>query len=169
MAFLEQHPEVDLVGTAMQRFDATGLADVVAPPAVPDRWSLRNGVPFCHATIVARAHVFSDVGNYTVSRRAERNEDLDLWFRFYAEGMTGRNLVEPLYLVREDLSAIRRRTLRNRLNVMRTTVAGYARLGYPLHWYVRPVLSLGKALVPAKATLAYRGYQKRRSQTRVMP
>ena len=166
VAFLDRHPEVDLVGTAMQRFDASGFADVVAPPTEPDRWSLRRGVPFCHATIVARAHVFSTVGNYTVSRRAERNEDLDLWFRFYAEGLNGRNLAEPLYLVREDLSAIRRRTMRNRLNVMLTTLAGYSRLGYPLRWYPRPVLALGKALAPAKATLAYRGLQKRRADTR---
>lgn len=166
VAFLDDHPEVDLVGTAMRRFSEAGDADVVCPPAEPDRWSLRYGVPFCHATILARPHVFARTGGYSVLPRAERNEDLDLWFRFYSVGLTGRNLQEPLYRVREDISAIRRRTWRNRLNVFRTTVHGFRLLRYPWHWYLRPVLALGKALVPARAAVGFRSFQRLRAERR---
>ena len=158
--YLEAHPDVDLVGTAMRRFDAAGIADVVSPPPAPDRWSLRTGVPFCHATIVARRQVFDAVGGYRVVPRTERTEDLDLWFRFFDQGLTGRNLAEPLYLVREDASAIRRRTLRNRINVMLVQLEGYRLLGYPRRWYVQPVLGVAKAVVPARAVGVYRRMQK---------
>lgn len=166
VAFLDAHPDVDLLGTWMRRFNDAGPADVVSVPAQPDRWSMREGVPFCHATIMARRGVFERVGNYTVSPRAVRNEDLDLWFRFFAADLSGANLPEPLYLVREDISAIRRRTVRARLNIFLTTVDGYRMLRYPLHWYLRPVLSLGKALVPASGTAAYRRFQKWRANRR---
>jgi glycosyltransferase EpsE len=158
--YLQTHADVDLVGTAMRRFDVAGLADVVSPPPAPDRWSLRTGVPFCHATIVARREVFDAVGGYRVAPRTERTEDLDLWFRFFDQGFTGRNLAEPLYLVREDASAIRRRTVRTRLNVMLVQLEGYRRLGYPRRWYVHPVLGVAKAAVPAPAVGAYRNMQK---------
>lgn len=166
VAYLDAHPELDVVGTWMRRFNDTGPADVVSVPVVPDRWSLRGGVPFCHATIVARKDAFEKVGGYTVAPRAVRNEDLDLWFRFYAADLSGANLPEPLYLVREDLSAIRRRTTRARLNIFLTTVHGYRLLGYPLRWYVGPMLSLGKALVPASGAAAYRRLQKLRAERR---
>lgn len=158
--YLQAHPDVDLVGTAMRRFDPAGLADVVSPPPAPDRWSLRTGVPFCHATIVVRREVFDAVGGYRVVPRTERTEDLDLWFRFFDQGFVGRNLAEPLYLVREDASAIRRRTLRNRSNVVLVQLEGYRLLGYPRRWYVHPVLGLAKAAVPARAASAYRRVQK---------
>lgn len=160
VAYLDAHPETDLVGTRMRRFSEDGLADVVDVPENPDRWSLKNGVPFCHATILARREVFERVGNYTVSARAVRNEDLDLWFRFFDASLRGVNIPEPLYLVREDVAAMRRRTIKGRFNVFLTQVNGYRLLGYPRRWYVWPALSLTKALVPIRLAAAYRRLQK---------
>ena len=110
VAYLQSHPEAVLVGTAMQRFSAAGLADVLPIPEQPDVSSLRSGSPFCHATIMCRRTVFETLKGYVDLPRTQRVEDLDLWFRFYAQGFVGHNLSEPLYLVREDLAAIRRRT-----------------------------------------------------------
>ena len=74
------------------------------------------------------------------------------------------NMPDPLYLVREDVEAIRRRTFRDRWISFETEIYGYRLLHYPLHWYVMPVLRLGKALVPYKAQLLYRKIQaKKRS------
>jgi glycosyltransferase EpsE len=157
---LDADDSLHLVGTAMRRFDEAGLADVVKAPETPTRASLRRGAPFCHATVMVRRDVYIRLGGYADDPRVERVEDLDLWFRFFAMGFTGKNINDPLYLVRENLAAIRRRTLRNRINVFRTMVRGYRMLGYPWRWYVGPLVALGKALVPARAAAAYRRLQK---------
>jgi glycosyltransferase EpsE len=161
VAFLEENPDVALVGTSMQRFNVDGFGDVVLPPERPNRWTLRSTVPFCHATIMARAGVYEELDGYTVSERTARCEDIDLWFRFFHHGFRGQNLPEPLYLVREDLAAIRRRTLKGRVNLYRTTLRGFRLLDYPRTWYLRPTWSLLKAVVPAQAVSQYRRWQGR--------
>lgn len=149
--YLLDNPDIDLVGTSMRRFNDQGSGDIVHPASPsPDRWTLgRTSVaPFCHATIVARRAVFDRLGGYTVSWRTERGQDIDLWFRFFAAGFAGRNLAEALYLVREDASAIRRRTRKARLGEAVTRVRGSWELGYPPQAYLRVAPGLLKALVP---------------------
>lgn len=164
---LDSHPSVDLVGTAMQRFGQSGLSTLVVPPARPDRNTLRQAIPFCHATILARREVYERTGGYNESPRTERGQDVDLWFEFFAMGFSGMNLTEPLYLVREDEGAIRRRTMKVRWNGFRTVVIGYRKLGYPIHWYGRPVLQLAKALVPFRVQQWYRLWQAHSSKVGV--
>lgn len=147
--FLQAHPDVDAVGTAMRRFSEEGWANVLTLEDRVDRWSLRRGVPFAHPTVMLRQHTYQLLEGYTVSRRTERAEDLDLWFRFAAAGFIGANLKAPLYFYREDLDALRRRTARSRLDLFRLTIAGFRTLGYPKRWYVGAFVALGKALVPA--------------------
>lgn len=159
---LVAHPEVDVVGTAYQRFNDQGLADVVQLDPFPDRYSLRYGVPFVHATIMMRRAAFDRLGGYTVSTRTERGQDLDLWFRFFAAGFTGHNLQQSMYLVREDGHAVRRRTLRVRYRIFRTTLMGYRMLDFPKSWYVWPFVMVLKGLVPTKAVLLYRTAQRHR-------
>ena len=161
VAFLQAHPEFAVVGTAIQRFDDTGEKDVIALEPRPDRWSPRRRAPFAHATILMRKTTYDALGGYTVLPRTARTQDSDLWFRFFDAGFAGANLPEPMYLVRDDLDAIRRRGWSTRWNGFRTTIFGYRLLGYPAHWYIWPVLRLGKALVPARAVLLYRSWQAR--------
>lgn len=158
--YLRQNQKVDVVGTSMQRFDERGLSSIVSAPAYPDRICLKRSVPFNHATILARRHVF-EVLHYTVAPRTVRCEDKDLWFKFFEAGLTGHNMQDPLYLVREDINAIRRRTTRARLSLFRTTMRGYAALGFPLHWYATPILELLKILIPTRLFMWYRDWQKR--------
>lgn len=160
--FLLQNPDIDVVGCAMRRFDETGLKDVLTYPTRPTRYSLRKGVPFAHATILAHRHVYETLAGYTVARRTNRSQDWDLWFRFFAAGMTGENLPSALYRVREDRHAIRRRTPNQRISAWQTTLLGYRRLGFPLHWYIVPTVRLAKGLVPARAVVLYRRWQHRR-------
>ena len=166
VAKLESEPTIDLVGTAMQRFDSNGMGGRVVPPACPNRNTLRRSAPFCHATIVARRYVYEVVGGYNDSRRTARCEDLELWFDFYDSGFVGVNLQESLYFVREDLEAIRRRKPRTRWNSFRTTVIGYRKLGYPIYCYLRPALRLYKILVPYRLQHWYRRWQARQSSVR---
>lgn len=151
LRFLQTHPEFDLVGSAMRRFNSDGAGEVIYPAsAEPDRWSMARSsrAPFFHATILARRSVFDSVGNYTVAWRTNRGQDYDLWFKFFAAGLRGWNIPEPLYRVREDAAAIRRRTATVRLGGYATFIKGARSLGYPPHFYIRPTVNLLKIFVP---------------------
>lgn len=163
--FLESNPEIDLVGSSMQRFNDRGFGDIVYPPTnEPDKWSLgkTSSVPFNHATILARRTVFEKVGNYTVSWRTERGQDLDLWFKFFGTGLVGRNISEPLYRVREDEAAIRRRTPKARLGAVITRIKGSRNLHYPIFYYRVPLLEFMKIFVPYSL---YDFYRRRTGQS----
>ena len=104
--------------------------------------------------------MYSKLGGYTVKPRTERCEDYDLWFRFFAEGFHGANLQEPLYLVREDLNAVRRRTLRSRWQGFETAVVGFKTLGFPNRWLIELfMITLIKSLVPHRLMFAFRRVQ----------
>lgn len=160
--FLQDHSEYDLVGTAMRRFAEDQEADVVYKPEKVDRYYMRKDVPFNHATIMTYLRVYRDLNGYTVSERTVRGQDYDLWFRFFAAGFRGYNLSEPLYHVREDLNAIKRRTFKVRWNAYKTTRIGFKMLGFPKIWLVGKFLSMiGKSLVPYRVILWYRKCQSK--------
>ena len=163
VSYLQEHPEMDLVGTAMQRFSDEGLADIQYGYAYPDRFSLRSEVPFSHATIMTYKKVFDALGGYAVLPRTARAEDMDLWARFFHAGFSGTNLPDALYLVREDESAIQRRTFRSRWQAYQTIKAGHRLLGYPKSWTFRTlVVTLAKGFTPFWVQKKYRDQQKKR-------
>ncbi len=166
LAFLREHPEYDLVGCAMRRFsEEKGLADVMRQKAEVDKYCMRNGPTFFHATILTYKRVYDALGGYTVAERTMRAQDYDLWFRFFAAGFSGYNLQEPLYLVREDAAAIKRRTFRVRWNAFQTTRIGYRLLGFPKSWLIKYFFRMiGKSLVPYRLVYFYRQIQARKKQ-----
>ena len=151
IAFLEAHPEIAVVGTAMQRFDDDGTyGAAIVSEAFPDRNTPYRGNVFQHATVLGRKDVFEALGGYTVLPRTRRGQDMDLWFRFLHAGYRGANLSETLYMVRENEAAFRRRTVYTRWINFQTTVYGYRLLSYPWYRYWKPIVSLLKILVPVK-------------------
>lgn len=164
VAFLSSHPEYDLVGSSMQRFNQEGLADIDYKPEAPDRNYMKITVPFNHATIMTYPRVYEKLNGYTVAKRTVRGQDYDLWFRFYYEGFCGYNLRQPLYLVREDMNAIRRRTFKVRWSTFQTTRYGFKLLGFPRYLLVKAFfVTLFKSLTPYRALSWYRAYQKKES------
>jgi len=163
--YLQEHPDVDVVGTAMRRFNEQGDGEIIHPSsAAPDKWALGKSstAPFFHATILMRRAAYDAAGHYTVSWRTERGQDLDLWFKFFGAGLQGRNLREPLYRVREDSAAIRRRTVRTRLGAYVTRLKGNRLLGYPPSAYVRSTLNLLKIFIPYRVFELQRRWTARR-------
>ena len=158
--FLRKNSEFDLVGSYMQRFDGDKYADVVKCIENPDRYTLKNKNPFFHATILTYKRVYDKLGGYTVSKRTTRAQDYDLWFRFYFAGFKGKNLPEVLYYVRENSSAIKRRTFKSRWNSFKTTVIGFKLLNYPKIWIVKAFLvNVLKSFTPACFVVVYRKIQ----------
>lgn len=164
--YLAEHPEIALVGSSVRRFSQRGEAEVVHPAAAaPDKWTMArtSKAPFTHGTIMVRRETFDRIGNYTVVWRTQRGQDADLWFKIFAAGFVGHNLPEPLYKVREDAAAIRRRTPLVRLRSFLTYVKGARSLGYGPSAYVRAAADLMKIFVPYFMIDRYRAYTAQRS------
>ena len=163
LAFLKSHPEIDLVGSLMRRFNDNGMADVMNAKEYPDKYDMRNGPPMFHATIMTYKRVYDALGGYTVSKRTVRSQDYDLWFRFFAAGYRPCNLQEALYLVREDMNAIKRRTFKVRWNGFKTTRIGYKMLGFPKRWLIKVFfVMLFKSIIPYRLYHLYRRLQSKR-------
>lgn len=164
--FLKKHPEYDLVGTAMRRFDSSGTGYINYSVENPDYYTLKKRIPFHHATILTYKYVYDKVNGYTVAPRTVRGQDLDFWFKFYHAGFEGFNLRDPLYLVREDRNAVRRRTVKVRINGLKTKIIGFRLLGYPRTWIVgAAATTFMKCLVPFRALDLFRKIQNSIKQT----
>ena len=129
VAFLKAHPEYDLVGTGVVVSD--GVRDItnIILPEHPQPRDMLHCNCFSHATIMTYKRVYDTLRGYSLEPHVERCEDLDLWSRFMAAGYQGYNLHEGLYFILEDENAVKRRTLRNRLNVAKTLMRGFERMG----------------------------------------
>jgi len=147
--FLENHPEYQVVGTGMISFDQYSVRGVTLCEMNPNPSIIVKKVPFCHATILMRAETYRALGGYRINRRTRRMEDLDLWIRFFEHGYRGFNLQEPLYKVREDHSALKRRKLTYSIDAAVLVFQACRRLKLPVKNYLyvlKPVLA---GLAPA--------------------
>lgn len=134
--FLNQHPEFAFVSSNMSFFDESGIWGEWRNPPKPQREDfLRKSPCFCHAPCMIRREAFFDVKGYTVKKRYLRCEDVNLWYKLYAKGYKGYNIQSPLYMMRDDKNAYKRRTIKNRINVILTEWDGMRSLDCKLIEY----------------------------------
>jgi hypothetical protein len=153
LAYLEAHPEIDILGTAITEHDeATGRQRVVRYAAGPQEavQRLHWRVPVAHPTVCMRARVLALAGGYPVQGT---NEDVAMWFRCAALGLRFDNLQEPLLVFRVAPDFWRRRGLRK----ARSELVCYLRGIFQLHGlftlaYAAPVLRFGLRLMPARVS-----------------
>jgi glycosyltransferase EpsE len=134
-AFLDAHPEYAIVSTPMIFFDEGGdwgRCYSIEKPTKHD--FIKHSPVHCHAPCMIRREAYLAVGGYTEDRRMLRFEDVNLWYKLYAKGYTGYNLAEPLYKMRDDQAATRRRGLRSRMNGVYVTYVGFKLFQFP--WYM---------------------------------
>lgn len=148
VAFLQEHPEYDLVGTGITVFDGEkNIASLIKTPEPTKETMLRTNA-FSHATIMTYKRVYDALDGYSLDPSVERVEDVDLWCRFLAAGFKGYNLPDELYVILEDVNAVKRRTVRARLNGARTSCRGYKLMGFSGLVCYKPYLGVLKAFVP---------------------
>lgn len=143
VAFLDAHPEIAIVSTAMTHFDENGEYRVSRLKEYPEKLDFVKGNPFCHAPVMIRADAYRAVGGYTEDKRMLRVEDVNLWFKLYAAGHKGYNIQEPLYMMRDDREASARRKFKYRVNSTYTRLIGFKSLGIPFYYYpytLKPIL-----------------------------
>lgn len=163
---LDEHPEVALVSSWMTCYDRQGTWGLIRTKPRPDRRDFLGGSPFVHAACMMRTSVLRSLDGYGTEPWLRRAEDLDLWFRLYREGHRGLNLQEPLYHMRDDRAARRRRTLRSRLDEARVLWRGFGMLGLPLPSRIRALRPLLIGLLPSAA---YEYLRRRRHGTDAQP
>ncbi len=80
---LVAQPEIDFVACGFSLIDHQGFCVTsICPPAsgcYDHKTFAKNGVPFCHGSVIMRSQVFKDLGGY--DPRYRRAQDLDLWLR----------------------------------------------------------------------------------------
>lgn len=134
VAALDAHPEFAVVSTPMIYFDESGDSRTGTAIEYPTKRDFIGRAPFfCHAPCMIRKSVFLEVGGYSEDPRTLRCEDCNLWFKIYTKGYKGFNLQEPLYKMRDDVNAYKRRTLKSRMNVPYVVYTGFRMLRMP--WY----------------------------------
>ena len=143
--FLDAHPEYGFVSTTMKRFDERGVYQCqdIGEDYSPAKNDLVKGSPFCHAPAMIRRSTYDAVNGYRDVPQTLGDEDYDLWFRIYAAGITGYMLNNPLYSMRDDREAARRRSFRRRLNEARVRKEGYKAIGAPFYkriFVLKPIL-----------------------------
>lgn len=156
LKYLNDYPEYAVCGTSMIRFDESGEYDKYEAVMNPDKNTLLTQVPFCHATIMMKKSVYDALNGYVVSKRTERGQDLDMWFRFFAKGFRGNNISEALYKVCEDRNAIKRRKLKYDLYMCQTRYLGFKELGFRKAQYVFVFKPLISRMIPRKMKLYLR-------------
>lgn len=114
--FLDDHPEFSHVSSSMYLFDESGIyGQTKCLALIPDKNQFKNSVPYCHAPTMFRKSTLEKVGLYTAHKRVERIEDYYLWYKIHKTGMKGYNLPQPLYSMRNDSNAFKRRKFKDRI------------------------------------------------------
>lgn len=107
LAYLEVHPEVAALGTAVEEFEHE-LGDggsIRALPENPAAYARMNS-PLNHPSVMFRTAAVKAVGGY---QHVPFMEDYDLWARLLAAGHELANLPEPLTYFRVSDAQLRRR------------------------------------------------------------
>lgn len=146
--FLDTHPEFVVVSCPMVYFDENGDFREGTATGEPTKYSFVHGAPFCHAPAMIRTRVMKEVGGYTVDKKLLRIEDYHLWTKIYAAGYRGYNISEPLYKMRDDRTALHRRTLKARCNSTRARFYAYKVLEIDWYYYPCALLPILIGLLP---------------------
>ena len=148
LAVLGADPKCAVVSCGMLSFDEEGVYGQSNYPEKPDKTDFFRMSPFCHAGCMMRKNVLLELGGYNESSEVERFEDYDLWYRLYKAGHYGRNLSEPLYSMRDDRNATKRRKMKYRIKVTRLSLKIYRDFQPGIRYIPYIILPIIKGLLP---------------------
>jgi glycosyltransferase EpsE len=147
--FLDEHKEYAIVSTPMKYFDYKGVFREGKGGGEPKIEDFVKGTPFCHAPCMVRREAYEAVGGYSVDSKLLRVEDYHLWIKMYQKGYRGYNLAEPLYMMRDDRKAARRRTFKARQNEAYVKHLACKMLGLPFYYHIYCLKPLVLGIMPS--------------------
>lgn len=143
ITFLDRHKEYVIVSTAMEYFDENGIFKVGHPVERPSKENFIGSTPHAHAPAMIRTSVILSVGGYTDERWTRRGQDVHLWAKIYSKGYRGYNLTESLYMMRDDISAYKRRSVKEAVFAVRRNYEIYRLMNISylnVYGLIRPLL-----------------------------
>lgn len=149
LRLLSENPEISIVSTDMEFFDEKGVwgrTNVKERPLAND---FIKETQFCHAACLVKKEAYDAVDGYSVSDKLLRVEDYHLWIKMYEKGYKGMNIREPLYRMRDDRSAQRRKKFKYRLNEAYVKVYAVKHLNLPKTGYVYCIKPILIGMLPA--------------------
>ncbi len=146
--FLDAHSEYDIVSTPMKYFDDNGIFRVGRGGGEPKLTDFPKFSPFCHAPCMVRKEAYDAVDGYTVDKKLLREEDYHLWIKMYVKGFRGYTLKEPLYMMRDDRNAARRRNFQSRKNEAYVKHLACKMLGLPFYYNIYCLKPLILGILP---------------------
>ncbi|MGK2285329.1 glycosyltransferase [Pedomonas sp. V897] len=156
IAFMDTHPEIDILGTAITEVDTeTGARRIVryAPSPEAARRDIGRRVPIAHATACFRRTVFDRLGGYPA---VPLNEDIAFWFECLKAGLAFANIHEPLYECTVSPNFWGRRSFKKAWSEFRVYTRGIWELHGPSWEFVFPLARLCLRLAPTSLQrLAY--------------
>lgn len=163
IAYLEENPEVSLVGTAAYLFDERGVWGKDVMPLNVKNEDFLFTSPYKHGSVMFRREVLLRAEGYRVAKETLRTEDYDLFMRIQTFAK-GENLEEPLYYFCEDAGAKRRRKYRYRINEARVRARGFKALGLmprAIPYVIKPLIV---GLIPSPILAKMQDKRRKRSQ-----
>lgn len=147
---LENRKDISIVSTQMEYFDENGVWGICRYKENPNKKDFLRGSQFCHAASMVRKEALDKVNGYTVDNRLLRVEDYHLWVKMYAAGYKGYNIQEPLYQMRDDKNAYRRRKLKYRINEMYVKFLLIKKFNLPAYSYLLAIKPIIVGLLPSR-------------------
>ena len=148
-----EEPEISIVSTDMEFFNETGVFGSITNPDYPKKKDFLKCTPFCHAPCMIRREALLSVEGYTEDKRLIRVEDYHLWVKMYAAGYIGKNIHKPLYQMRDDQNAYKRREFRYRINAAYAHIIMVKEFHFPFYMNCLIVIPLIKGLIPKRLYL----------------
>lgn len=158
--FLDEHNQYDVVGCAAKVYNGKSVIEIRACKEVPVKQDMIHGVPYIHPSIMMRKSTYDELGGYTVLPRTVRGQDLDLWFRFYANGHCGYNIQIPLIQYHESEKDLRRRTFKVAVMSSQTMIYGFRILNIEKWKYIYAIKPLIAYFIPNKIKLIKRNHHR---------
>ena len=149
VAFLDNHPDIDILGGYIQEFDEKKLLGIRKYPLNHDdiKKYISKANPFAHSTVMMRRRIFSSGIRY--DERYRTNQDLALWFRLLCLGYRMANLPCVTLNFRLSDGVLKRRSRKSAMRELNIYVKGIYQLNGLFSWqYIYPFARFIFRLMP---------------------
>lgn len=150
VSFLAQHPEIAILGGAIEEFDNTAIRHTRHYPLSHEEviLSIHRASPLAHPAVMMRREIFR--GGLRYDERYRTSQDIALWFDAIAAGYRIANLQEIVLYYRLDDSTFRRRAAQKAWDEFSIYCRGIRQLHGLLSWrYIYPLARFITRLMPS--------------------
>jgi glycosyltransferase involved in cell wall biosynthesis len=154
--FLQNHPDVDVVGGALEYVDDQTGAVLMTRyyPASVDA-AIKRYAPLAHGTTLRKGTLHERFGYYDETPEVRHAADYDLWLRWHAQGVVLANVPAIVYRYYQSATNFKARHVRGILKDTITSKRRYAdRLRFGLLDYAYLGMEALAALLPERLILA---------------